>query len=109
MGRNSEAEIWVGVTFKAIEEKFLSKQEDDGGFDAYDFCEEMGIDYTISFDGQDDMERIYGTMIEGVKWGHKEISLFGLNKKISEQSLIVAKKLSININLVKPYLVSVYF
>lgn len=70
MSRDSSAEIWVGLPEDEMPEVFSHEMEllED---DICDTCDHFGVDYSISYDGDD--ECIVGYRVFKVSWRFDEL------------------------------------
>jgi hypothetical protein len=119
MSTASGAEIWVGVGYDVLAENLGWKKEVNEykevewevpeDFDMYDYTEDIGIGYPVSYDSQDNEDRVYGIEIKSVEWGATEFDPLEILRKSGAERLNVSERLGIDINKVEVFLVSTYF
>jgi hypothetical protein len=98
MSSSLSASLWVGVEYKTLEDAF---GEID---DLYEVTERIGLEYSISYDSQDEEDYVIGIEIESADadgWSPKLLNMSEVEFEIS----LAKEKLS---KLFKPEDINVY-
>lgn len=116
MGCNSSAELWVGLPYDEFEfQQWVYDEyeiaEDEQTLDIiYDHFQGFGgdiskrLDYSTSYDSEEDDDRIIGIRLQSVEWGNALVDL-----SLSIEAVDAMRKLCTKPDEVRLHLVSSYF